>query len=139
MLELAYAKYLEALGRLHFDWTSVSLRVLDKLLNFPCQRLVNHIGKSCINVTNLKVKDQLIRGKIIPDFENNTYVIETDQLHKDIRGEETIRELLSCIYAGSYLKMLSQNPIEITENTLKLKYRIQFLDKMLQLLAEDEL
>ena len=124
ILELSYAKYLQALGRLHFDWSTVSQKVLDKVLNQPSQRLISHIGRSCINVTNLKLIDQLIKGKIIPDFENNTYVIETDQLHKDIRGQQTIKQLLSSIYAGSYLKMLSYNPIEIVQNTIKLKYRI---------------
>lgn len=32
ILELAYAKNLEALGRLHFDWSSVSQKVVEKVL-----------------------------------------------------------------------------------------------------------
>jgi hypothetical protein len=86
ILELAYNKFLEALGRLNFDWAPISARVMEKLEKYPYQRLINHIGKSCIIVTNLKLNDQLTKGKIIPDFEKNTYEIETDQIHTDIRG-----------------------------------------------------
>lgn len=91
ILELAYAKYLEALGRLHFDWSSLSQKVLEKVLNQPSQRLLSFISRSSINITNLKLIDQLVKGKIIPDYENNTYAIDTDQLHKDIRGLQTIK------------------------------------------------